>query len=46
MGGFRRVLPGVMVQRKSRVWLHLLLFALTVVYDDCYGAGGYTRQAC
>ena len=43
-GGFRRVLPGVMVQRKSRVWLHLLLFALTVVTTTVMGGWIYSAS--
>ena len=41
-GGFRRVLPAAMVERKSRVWLHLLLFALTVVTTTVMGGWVYS----
>ena len=41
-GGFRRVVPAAMVERKSRVWLHLLLFALTVVTTTVMGGWIYS----
>ena len=41
-GGFRRVLPAAMVERKSRIWLHLLLFALTVVTTTVMGGWIYS----
>ena len=41
-GGFRRVLPVAMVERKSRIWLHLLLFALTVVTTTFMGGWIYS----
>ena len=41
-GGFRRVVPAAMVERKSRIWLHLLLFALTVVTTTVMGGWIYS----